>query len=68
MNDSWIRTAPKRLAPIVLGTVAKGDDFISPGVSMLFQGLKRDDDISVTVVASEFELRKFQKELDRAIT
>jgi hypothetical protein len=68
MTDSWVHTAPKRLAPVVLGSVAEGEDFIAPAVSLAFYGLEADKVITVTVVATEFELRKFQKDLDRAIT
>jgi len=68
MTDSWVHTAPKRLVPIVLSSVAEGEDFIAPAVSLAFYGLEADKVITVTVVATEFELRKFQKDLDRAIT
>jgi len=68
MSDSWIHTAPKRLAPVVLPSISVGEDFISPAVSLAFEGLAENKTITVTVVASEFELRKFQKDLDRAIT
>ena len=68
MSDSWIHTAPKRLAPVVLPSISVGEDFIAPAVSLAFYGLEADKVITVTVVATEFELRKFQKDLDRAIT
>jgi hypothetical protein len=37
-------------------------------VSLAFPGLPSDELITVTVIGSEFELRKFQRDLDRAIT
>jgi hypothetical protein len=68
MNDSWVKDAPKRINPIVVGSTCEIGDTKSPAVSMAFHGLRPFDTISVTLIGTEFDLRKFQKDIDRAIT
>ena len=64
----WVKEAPKRVNPIVVASTVSDGDHIVSAVSMAFQGIKDADMTTVTLLGSEWELRKFQKDLDRAIT
>lgn len=68
MNSDWVPTSPKRLIPEVVASAPAEGDAVVPSVSLAFPGLPSDELITVTVIGSEFELRKFQRDLDRAIT
>lgn len=65
MSD-WVRGAPLVATPEVVGSVSKNAKATIAGVSLRFP--KLNDQVCVTVIGSEFELRKFQRDLDRAIT
>jgi hypothetical protein len=64
----WVSQAPKRINPIVVASVSQVNDDKIPGISIAFQAIKEADMTTVTLIGSEFELRKFQKDIDRAIT
>ena len=67
MTHSWVRDAPIRLVPEVVAAKSSQDETF-PGISLAFPGLPDDDVITVTVIGSKDDFRRFQKELDRAIT
>ena len=67
MTD-WVVEAPRRMPPTVVAAFASGEGESFPAVAMSFEGLPGDKTITVTIVGSEFELRKFQRDLDRAFT
>jgi hypothetical protein len=67
-QSNWVIEAPRRCDPTVVASISRAGDEVLPSISFAFQGLTPEDLITVTLIATEFDLRKFQKNLDKAIT
>lgn len=63
----WIDEAPKRWDVVVVGAVATIEDRLIPAVTFGFRG-GTEAPVTVTLVNTEIDLRRFQKKLDKAIT
>jgi hypothetical protein len=64
--DDWVSAAPRRFALSCVSSVAQVGENVAPALTLAFIG-KDVEPVTVTLVNSELNLRRFQKELGRAL-
>lgn len=64
--SEWVKDSTLVFPVEVVGSVSRSETRAFAGISVLFRS--NTADIPLTIVGSEMELRRFQKELDKAIT
>lgn len=65
-DENWVTQAPRRMAVIVVGGVAQAGESVAPTITFGFQGIEVEP-ITVTLIHSELDLRRFQKTLGKEI-
>ena len=68
-SANWVTDAPRRFdAVMVAGTASTTSGLVVPTVTFGFRGSTDDEPVTVTLINDEVQLRKFQRDLDKAIT
>ena len=65
--SDWVSEAPRRFDVVLVAAVARIEDRLIPAITFGFRG-GTDAPVTVTLVNTELDLRRFQKQLDKAIT